>query len=116
MAAIYNDTVITFKGKQYTIKPDFEIINRIEMSRASGGLGISLAGLAARAAMGDVPVSEVARILGFMLRSQGASASDEDIYVTIMTEADARPYIDAVTSGFFPVIQESKSESGGKKK
>lgn len=116
MAAIFEEVAISYDGKDYTVKPTFELINKIEQSRVSGGLGISLAGLTARASRGDVPVSEVARILAYMLRSVGAPATDEDMYVQIMTSDHAAGYIEAVTTAFFPVVRPAKTEGDGKKK
>jgi hypothetical protein len=116
MAAIFEDVAISYQGQTYTVKPTFELINKIEQSRVSGGLGISLAGLTARASRGDVPVSEVARILGYMLRTEGAPASDEDMYVEIMSSDNASQYIEAVTTAFFPVVRPKAAPGNGKKK
>jgi len=116
MAAIFEDVAITYAGKQYTVKPTFDMINRVEMSKVSGGLGISLAGLTARVSRGDAPVTEVAKILALMLVSAGADATPEDVYVEIMTGTDARPLIEAVTSAFFPVVRTQTEKADGKKK
>lgn len=118
MAAIFNDVVIQHGDKSVSVKPTFEMINRIEMPAVSGGLGISLAGLTARISRGDVPVSEVARVIAFMLRSSGEAASSEDIYVDIMTRDDALQVVEVVATAFFPVVRKGseKSESSAKKK
>lgn len=116
MAAIFNDVSIEFGGKQHAVKPTFEMINRIEMPRVSGGLGISLAGLTARSSNGDVPVSEVARILAYMLQSVGVNATDEDMYVQVMTSDSPQGYIEAVTMAFFPVLRPAKETGSSSKK
>jgi hypothetical protein len=116
MAAIFEDIAISYHGKTYTIKPTFELINKIEQSRVSGGLGISLAGLTARASRGDVPVSEVARIICHILRTAEVSVSDEDMYVEIISSDKPMQYIDAVTTAFFPVVRPKVATGDSKKK
>lgn len=116
MAAIFNEVVISYEGKEYSVKPTFDIINRIEMPATAGGLGISLSGLAARAANGDVAVSEVSKVVALLLNVSGAKVSPEDVYVAIMTAEDPRQYIDVISKAIFPVTKPAKAEEGSKKK
>ena len=112
MAAIFNDVLITYNGKQYTVKPTFEMINKIEQPEFSGGLGISLAGLSARSANGQVAVTEVARIMALMLRSQVCDVTDGDMYVALMACENMQELLNAVLNSFFPVVKsEQESEN-----
>lgn len=106
MAAIFNDLVIEYKGKKHSIKPTFELINQIERPLTSGGLGISLAGLSGRSSRGEIPISEIARIMAYMLRGKGVALDDGDAYEAILTSGDLQGLITAITSAFFPVIRE----------
>lgn len=114
MAAIFNEIVIGYAGAEHSVKPTFAMINKIEQPVISGGLGISLAGLSARASRGEVAISEVARIMGYLLRSEGVDASDEDMYVEMLTSGRGSEYIEAVTTAFFPVVRPSAAESAAK--
>lgn len=119
MAAIFNDVVIAYNGEKHTIKPTFALINKIEQPVLSGGLGISLAGLSAKASRGDVPISEVARVLGFLLRESGVDVADEDMYAEILA-VDNEPviadYVTVITTAFFPVSETAQKMSDDAKK
>lgn len=109
MAAIFNDVVITYAGKEYTVKPTFALINKIEQPQSSGGLGISLAAFAARSSRGEVAITEAARVLAFLLNSEGSkearSVTADDMYVEMMADnAMVQHYIAMVVGSFFPVI------------
>lgn len=117
MAAIFHDMVIGFGGQSYTIKPTFEIINRIEQPSVNGGLGISLAGLSSRSSRGEVAITEIVRILAFLLRTQGVALDDEEMYVEVMNSGDRiKEIISMVTTAFFPVVRPAKDDEESKKK
>lgn len=117
MAAVFNDILITHDGKQYTIKPTFELMRKIEQPVSHGGLGVSLARLAGRASSGDVPLTEIACVLAFMLRTQEVTVADEDMFVAVMQSDNIQEVISMVTTAFFPVIKpDEKPVSPGKKK
>ena len=73
MASIYPEVVIGWKGVDYTVKPTFELINRIENH-------ISTASIAGRMQNGDVPTSHVALLLAEMLRFAGASVTNQEVH------------------------------------
>ncbi|NTU67965.1 MAG: gene transfer agent family protein [Chlorobiaceae bacterium] len=118
MAAIFNDLVISYEGQDYAVKPTFAMINKIEQPVLSGGLGISLAGIVARATRGEVQITEVARILALMLKEHGVDASGEDMYVSIMESDNIMDVVNTVSTAFFPVVRDpdKKHQVSGKKK
>ena len=107
MAGIFKEIVITYKGKAYTIKPTFEMINTIEIPRLSGGLGISLSDIVAR-----TPLTEVARLLAFFLQSQDVEVTDEEMYAELF---DGQPstitgYVKAIAAAVFPAPKNSNTD------
>lgn len=83
MASVYNEVIIGWKGADYTIKPTFELINRIENH-------ISAASIAGRMANGDVPTSHVALLLAEMLRYAGVKVKNEEVHQELFHgDADA---------------------------
>lgn len=78
MAAVFNEVHLTWNGKEYSITPDMRLLNKIEQD-------ISLSELAYRMSMGKVPMSQLAVVIGVMLRKGGANASDEEVYQELMT-------------------------------
>lgn len=105
MAAIFNDIVIHYGGKTYTVKPTFALINKIEQPVLSGGLGISLAGLSTKASRGEVAITEVAKVLAMLLRSEGAEVEDEDMYSEMFSgdQKAIAEYVSVIMTAFFPV-------------
>lgn len=83
MASVYREVSISWNGKDYTVRPTFELINRIENT-------ISAAGIAGRMEKGDVPVSHVAFLLAEMLRFAGVKVTNEEIHQELFHgDADA---------------------------
>ncbi|WP_294344689.1 hypothetical protein [Prosthecochloris sp.] len=106
MAAIFNEIAITYKGETHTIKPTFDIINKIETPRLSGGLGISLSGLIARSANGESPLTEVARILAYLLQTKNVTVSNDEMYAELFHgDSTMHTYTEAIATAFFPVKQ-----------
>ena len=63
MAAIYEEIVLAWEGEEYTVQPDYRMVQRIE-SR-----GISIMGVCHKIARGEPPTSQVAEIIAHMLTS-----------------------------------------------
>lgn len=78
MAAVFKEVHLSWNGKGYSITPDMRLLNKIEQD-------ISLSELAYRMSMGKVPMSQLAVVIGVMLRKGGASATDEEVYQELMT-------------------------------
>ena len=118
MAAVFNVIEITYKGKTHAVKPTFEHINRIESSKSSGGLGISLAWLVAQIGAGAPPLSIIATVLAFFLRTTGIEVSDEDLYAEMVFSSDGLmgKYANAISAAVFPVSNAADSSEKGKKK
>lgn len=79
MSAIFNEMRLTWKGKEYRVKPTMALLNKIEQE-------VSLSRLAARITTGDAPFSHLALVISHFLRSAGAAqASPEAVYQVIMS-------------------------------
>lgn len=78
MAAIFQEIQLGWGGEQYSITPTMKLLNKIEQD-------VSLARLAHRMSVGDVPMSQLACVIGTLLRAAGANASDEEVYSEMMT-------------------------------
>lgn len=105
MAAVYEEIVLAWEGEEYTVQPDFRMVQRIE----SGG--ISIIGVCQRTSRGEPPMSHVAEILAHMLQSGGAkTATPERVYAHLMAKADAKEVgriLMAITAAFVPVERPS---------
>lgn len=102
MASVYKEVVIGWKGEDYTVKPTFELVNRIENR-------VSAASIASRMAQGDVPVSHVAYLIAEMLRFAGAKVTNEEVHQEMCNgDQDALWHIanDALTA-MFPTPKKS---------
>jgi len=78
MAAVFREVMLGWGGEEYRITPTMALLNKIEQD-------ISLSELAYRMSVGKVPMSQLAVVIGVMLRSAGAKASDEEVYQELMT-------------------------------
>lgn len=78
MAAVYRDIQISWGGEEYSIKPTMALLNQIEQK-------FSLSRVASRMMDGDTPTSHLAVIVGIMLRSAGATVTDDEIFAELMT-------------------------------
>jgi hypothetical protein len=125
MPTQFNDVRIRFGGKDYIIKPTYEMARRVESPIINGGLGISIAGMAARAGRGEVAITEVSDIVALMLRSAGAvveiegnefPVTGEDVYGELLTIGDSIAVINAVTLAFFPAPKVKTETTGADKK
>lgn len=125
MPTQFNDIKIRFGGKDYIIKPTYEMARRVESPVIHGGLGISIAGMAARAGRGEVAITEVSDIVALMLRSAGVvveaegaefPVTGEDVYGELLTDGDSSAVINAVTSAFFPAPKVKAERTSADKK
>lgn len=78
MTAIFQEVTLTWNGEEYSVTPDMRLLNKIEQD-------ISLSELAYRMSTGKVPMSQLAVVIGTMLRKGGAKATDEEVYQELMT-------------------------------
>lgn len=84
MSAIYEEIVLSWEGKEYTVRPDYRMVQRIEAR------GISILGVCQRLSRGEPQMSQVSEIIGYMLQSGGAKrATPERVYAHLVTHADA---------------------------
>ena len=77
MSAIFQEITIGWQGETYSIKPTFELINRIESK-------VSLAALATGLNKGDVRMTHVASAVAVLLQSVGVKVTDEDVYIEMI--------------------------------
>jgi len=85
MSSIYEEVVLAWDGKEYTIQPNYRMVQRIEAR------GISIWGVCQRLQRGDPQMSQVAEIISHMLQSGGAKrATPERVYAHLLTHADAK--------------------------
>lgn len=90
MASVFQEITLGWGGKEYRITPNMRLLNSIEQD-------ISLSRLAHRMGEGDTPISQLAVVVGTMLRHAGADVSDEAVYQEIMT-GDKRAIKDMASS------------------
>lgn len=100
MTAIYEEISITWEGKEYTVKPTYALINRIE------GQGVSIAGVVNRVQRGEPPMSHIALIFAMLLQAGGCRVSPEDVYAFMHSEGCDRDQIGQIVTlaltAFFP--------------
>jgi len=102
MAGVFKEITLQWNGAEYRVTPTMRIINTIEND-------VSLARLASRMQSGDAPMSQLAVVVGHLLRAAGASVQDEEVYQEIMT-GDSQAIQDltaAVLDGVFPAPKKS---------
>lgn len=97
MAAVFKEVILGWCGVEYRITPTMHLINQIEQD-------ISLSEMAYRMSMGRAPMSQLAVVIGIMLRSAGAKVSDEEVYQELMTgdQASVHQLAASVMQGVFP--------------
>lgn len=77
MSAVFHDVTLGWQGKEYTVKPSMQLLNRIEQR-------VSLSDLAGSLASGAPKLSHVATAVSVMLQHAGVSVTDEDVYLELM--------------------------------
>lgn len=111
MAPIYEEIVLAWQDAEYTIRPDFRMVQRIEAR------GISIVGVCEGIRLGKPLTSQVAEIVAHMLQSGGAkTAIAERVYAHLNRASEdewLRIYW-ALTTAFFPKEEESSGNSGGR--
>ena len=75
--SVFRDVTITWRGKEYVVTPSLKLLRTIEM------MGISLYSVANSVTGGTPAFASMAAIAGLMLRSAGATATDDEIYAEI---------------------------------
>lgn len=84
MAPIYEEIVLAWQGTEYTIHPDYRMVQRIEASRPAG-LGISIVRLLTDLETPYPAVTQVGEIMSFMLQSAGAkTATPEEVFAHLV--------------------------------
>lgn len=97
MSAIFKEIDLGWKGERYTIQPNMRMVQAIEQD-------VSIAGLVHRISKGDLPLSHVAFVLSFLLRSGGArDATQESVYQALYDNEDLLfRAVRAIESAFLP--------------
>jgi len=110
MAAVFREVELGWGGETYSVTPTMALLNKIEQD-------ISLSELAYRMSVGKVPMSQLAVVIGVMLRSAGAKASDEEVYQELMTgDSEAvQGMASAVMEAVFPQPKKSEPPKPAKK-
>lgn len=117
MAPIYEEIILSWEGKEYTVQPSYEMVQRIE----SGPRAISILGVCHRMWRGEPPVSLVAVIISHMLQSGGAKgATPAMVYGHLMRLAMSDGGGDeewnrvaaAISTAFVPQEQSSGNSEG----
>lgn len=76
MGSIWNDIVLTWKEKEYRVKPTIDFINRLEQNR-----GCSLTNILLRTSKQDLPSSVAVTIISETLKYAGAgNVTPEEIF------------------------------------
>lgn len=77
MAAIFQELVLTWGGKEYRVAPSMALLNKIEQQ------GVSLSGIILRTAEGNPPLSHIATAVFYFLTAAGARVTWEDVYAEV---------------------------------
>lgn len=112
MAAVFEELVIEWGGKEYRVTPDMRLLNRIEQQ------GVSLSGIILRTAQGEPPISHISTAVFCILQAAGARVTWEEIYqelsqldVDVLTQI-----IDAIRRAAFPYSGKAEAPVTGSKK
>lgn len=110
MTAVFEEVTLDWGGEVYRITPDMRLLNKIEQD-------ISLSRLAYRMSQGDVPMSQLATVIGTMLRHGGAKVKDDEVYQELMTgdESAIQTMAASVMQAVFPQPKKSAEQKVGKK-
>lgn len=110
MSAFYEEIVLAWGGEEYTVQPDYRMVQRIEAR------GISILGVSQRMARGEPQMSQVSEIISLMLQSAGAKrVTPEKVYAHLMTHADAKEFeriAEALMVAFVPRDKDSGNSEG----
>jgi len=114
MSAIYEEIVLGWEGKEYTVRPDYRMVQRIEASRPAG-LGISIVRLITELEGPYPPVTQVGEVVSMMLQSAGAkTATPERVFAHLMVHSTAEEWSRiqvALRTSFIP-REKSSGNSG----
>ena len=92
MAPIYEEIVLAWDGTEYTIRPDYRMVQRIEAS-SPAGLGISIVRLITEIEGPHPPVSQVGEVMALMLQSAGATGATPDrLFAHLIGHANAEEW------------------------
>ncbi len=110
MAAIYEEIVLAWEGEEYTVQPDYRMVQRIE-SR-----GISIMGVMDKWQRGEPQASQISGILAHMLQSGGAKkATPARVYAHLAAHADGEEWLriyTAILLAFVPREPDSGNSVG----
>lgn len=88
MSAVYEEIVLAWKGVEYTIQPNYRLVQRVEAQRPSG-LGISIVRLLSDIETAYPPVSQVGEVVSLMLQLAGAKTATEEAVYSHLLRASA---------------------------
>jgi len=99
MAAVFEELVINWNGKEYRVVPTMRLINRIEQE-------VSLSNIAQRILCGRAPLSHIAVAVAIILNSAGAGVSSEEVYAELMTgdAGAAGDLMNVILAAVFPQL------------
>ncbi len=110
MAAIYEEIVLAWDGTEYTVHPDYSMVQQIEAR------GISIMGVCDKWQRGDPQASRIAAILAHMLQSGGAKkATPKRVYAHLAAHADGEEWLriyTAILRAFIPQEPDSGNSKG----
>lgn len=111
---IYPNTEISWGGKEYTTKVHYGLIMQMERT-------VNLATVASKCNRGEIVLTHLAEIYGFLLRSGGCDVSGEEVYLAMLggnEEADLsqKELILATTEALNACFPERPEESEEKPK
>lgn len=99
MTAIYQEVELQWRGKTWTVTPTYRLIQQIEQD-------VSIAGVGARIAKGEPPLSHVAHIVAMLLRAAGCrDVTGAEVYAVLMSDMPEEQLIgfaEVVLSAFVP--------------
>ena len=104
---VYKELEFTYQGEAYSIKPTFEVIQKLEAA------GVSAIVLAARISMGQLPIADTAKFMQMLLKQCGIALPIEEVHHNVsVAEEDLQSAFNVVNEAVvcFHPVSESQDE------
>jgi hypothetical protein len=98
--SIFREIILEWEGKECRVTPSMALLRSIEMGN------ISFMDIALRTSQGTPPFSHLATIIAKLLQSANVNATEEDVYVKLMsgTEKEISSLMTGAMVAFAPQI------------
>jgi len=108
MSAIYEEVTLSWDGEEYTVTPNYRMVQQIEQQ-------VSIAGMATRIEEGQPPISHIAYVISVLLSKAGKYVSPDDVYAEMMGDMTSDEMRDLAAIAVSAFVPQKKSNSGSEK-